>query len=127
MSKSKEFEDKVRQLIYAKWGVKLEEKAVNIGNVAGCEMKFDYVSTTDSKFDGCFAGDAKDYNVKRNFSAEKSGISEYVWLLQKVDAVHKFLVFRGNRQIPESWLRRWRSLAEGIEFYFVEDNELVRL
>jgi hypothetical protein len=117
---SEKFQREVSDLLLQEWGVKLEEQEVPIRNA---KKKFDFVSSAD----GGYVGDAKFLTYAGNASAEMSGISEYVWLLQNVNAVHKFMVFGGDQKIPERWLKRWRSLANDIEFYFFENEKLIRL
>jgi len=117
---SEEFQIKVGDFLLKQWGVKLVEQEVP---VRSAKKRFDFVSSAN----GGYVGDAKLFTYGGNPSSEKAGISEYVWLLQNVDAKHKFMVFGGNRRTPEDWLKRWRSLANDIEFYFFEGENLIRL
>ena len=70
-------------------------------------------------------GDAKRYSMVRGVRippAKFSTISEHVWLLEKIQAERKFLVFGRDKRVPEEWLKRYGHLVEGVEFYFL-DNE----
>ena len=120
MKPSEKFQRDVGDFLLQEWGVKLEEQEVAIRNT---KKKFDFVSSTD----GGYVGDAKLFTYAGNASAEKADISQFVWLLQKVNARHKFMVFGGNRKTPEDWLRRWRSLVNDVDFYFLEDRKLISL
>ena len=120
MKASEEFERDVGHFLLKQWGVKLVKHKVPIRSA---KKIFDFVSSAN----GGYVGDAKLFSYAGNASAEKADISQYVWLLQKVDLRHKFIVFGGNRRTPEDWLRRWRSLADDVEFYFLEGENLIRL
>ena len=113
MRASEEFQIRVGSFLLKQWGVKLVEQEVYIRS---SKKRFDFVSNAD----GGYVGDAKLLTYSGNASAEKADISQYVWLLQKVDARHRFMVSGGNRRTPEDWLRRWRSLADDICLYFFE-------
>lgn len=86
--------------------------------------KWDYVSP-----DMSIVGDAKLYRYAGQASAEKSTISEHVWLLEKLPATcrEKFLFFGGNLGTVMEWLRRWRSLLpQNVRFLYLreEDGEI---
>lgn len=49
-------------------------------------------------------------------------ISETVWLLQQLDTEQTFIIFGNDRRVPETWLERFGPLAEGVEFYFLEED-----
>ena len=96
------------------------------GRPPGVPKQFDFVSP-----DRTAVGDAKYYTLVRGTSlppAKFSVIAEHVWLLEKTDAPHKFLVFGNDQRVPEKWLERYGSLVEDVQFYFLtEQGELERL
>jgi hypothetical protein len=50
-------------------------------------------------------------------------ITHKLWLLEKVHAKRKLLIFGGNKSIPLEWLRRFGSLLDGgVEFYYINGN-----
>jgi len=117
----RQFEDELRHFLKTIWQVDLQERAIQI---KGIRKKFDLVS------DGArprFVGDAKYIKNIPVPAAKFSMIAEYVWLLSHVSAARRFLIFGHDRKIPERWLKRYKSLAQGIEFYFFTGTKLVRL
>jgi len=88
------------------------------GVIPGIPKTFDFLSP-----DHRVVGDAKYFTMVRgegNPSAKLSVISEYVWLLDGVEAEHKFLVFGNDRRVPEAWLRKHRDMVKGVEFLFLD-------
>ncbi|GAB6162996.1 hypothetical protein JCM12298_21560 [Desulfothermus naphthae] len=49
-------------------------------------------------------------------------IAGHVWLLEKVNAKRRFLVFGNQKRVPELWLEKYGNLVYNVEFYFI-DNE----
>jgi hypothetical protein len=89
------------------------------GRVSGVPKLFDCVSE-----DRDIVGDAKFYTLVEGVRlppAKFSIIAEHVWLLEKTAARRKFLAFGNDRRVPEEWLRRYGHLAEGVEFFFIDD------
>jgi hypothetical protein len=85
--------------------------------------RWDYVSADES-----IVGDAKLLSYEGSASAEKSIISEHVWLLEKIPARVKFILFGGNSNTPVDWLRRWRQLLpENILFLYLEGDKVTPL
>ena len=115
----REFESDLRKFLRGLWGVELAERSVLIGAVT---KKFDLVSE-----DKAYVGDAK--YLKNNLvpAAKFSTIAEYVWLLSKTQAKHKFLVFGNDRELPEHWLKRFGSILGDVELYFFAGSDLTRL
>lgn len=110
---AKDFEDLVRRHLSENWQVELQVRQVQLTNT--CAKKFDLVSE-----DWEYIGDAK---YMKNISvpaAKWSTIAEYVWLLEKTTAQHRFLVFGKDREVAVRWLERYGSLVHGIEFYFFD-------
>ena len=116
-----EFESVLKKILYEMRGVRFERRRVKVGD---SEKEFDFVS-----IDGKYIGDAKYYkNTPTGVpSAKLSTISEYVWLLQKTDFEHKFLIFGNDKKVPKMFLKRWGSLAKDVEFYFFDGKTLERL
>ncbi len=88
------------------------------GTIPNVPKEFDLVSP-----DGSIVGDAKYFTMvkgERNPSAKMSVIAEYVWLMEKTRAKHRFLVFGNDRRVPAKWLDKHRHLAEGFEFFFLD-------
>jgi len=89
---------------------------------------FDLVSP-----DGSIIGDAKYFTLvkgQRLPPAKFSVIAEHVWLLEKTDALTRFLVFGNQREVPQFWLKRYGSLVSAVDFYFLTeagDLELLQL
>jgi len=60
--------------------------------------------------------------------AKFSVIAEHVWMLEKIDAATKFLVFGNDKKVPEEWLKRYGKLVRSVKFYFLtEDGKLTEL
>ena len=68
-------------------------------------------------------GDAKYYTLvggERFPPAKFSVIAEHVWLLEKTNATHRFLVFGNDRRVVRGWLDRYGHLAPSVEFFFLD-------
>jgi len=110
-----QFEDLARQVFSQRFGVPLRS-----GQVAGVPKLFDLVSP-----DGDIIGDAKYYtlvNGQHLPPAKFSIIAEHVWLLEKTQATHKFLVFGNDIEVPKRWLARYGHLRGEVVFYFLSDD-----
>lgn len=97
------------------FNVNLNEK-----NPMGFPKKFDMVSP-----DGKFVGDSKFLTLVRGVKLPPAKFMEimgHVWLLEKVNAERKFLVFGNQRRVPEWWLEKYGEFVDNIEFYFIDDN-----
>jgi hypothetical protein len=55
--------------------------------------------------------------------AKFSVIAEYIWLLEKTSATHKFLTFGNDRRVPKEWLRRYGHLVKNVIFYFLNEQK----
>lgn len=122
MLDSAQFEEKVRKFLTEKYRVSFEAKKIKIKGVV--EKNFDLVAS-----DGKHIGDAKFYKSLESGnmpSAKRSTIAEYVWLLEKTNAKHKFLVFGRDEKVPIDWLKRFGSLTN-VKFYFFSENRLEEL
>ncbi len=120
-SSAAEFENSCREIMSQHY-----RKDLKPGAIGGVKKLFDFVSEDKS-----IVGDAKFYTMVRGQGlppAKFSVIAEHVWLLEKIEAKHKFLVFGNDRRVPEEWLRRYGNLVGGVEFYFVDvDGKLEKL
>ena len=90
------------------------------GQVAGVPKQFDLVSA-----DRQIVGDAKYYTLVRGEglpAAKFATIAEYVWLLEKSGARHRFLVFGNDPNVPRWWLRKYGHLVDAVDFYFLHDS-----
>jgi hypothetical protein len=86
----------------------------------GLIKKFDMVS-----LDRQVIGDAKYYSLVNGTKmppAKLSTIAEHVWLLEKIPARHRFLVFGNQIEVPQMWLQRYGHLCPEIEFYFLDND-----
>ena len=109
------FEEQARRVMSGYFGVPLA-----MGKVAGVPKGFDLVS-----LDKQVVGDAKFYTMVNGVGlppAKFATIAEYVWLLEKVTARQKFIVFGNERRVPEEWLKRYGRLLSGIDFYFLHPS-----
>ena len=116
-----DFEVHARRTLEERWGVTLVSRVVTL--LGGVTHSFDLVSP-----DGAIVGDAKYYKDLKPIPAAKlATISEYVFLLHHVRAERQFLVFGQDRAVPERWLKRFSPLLGGVEFWFLEGEDLTRM
>lgn len=109
------FEDLARAAMEAEFGVKLSR-----GAVEGVPKQFDFVS-----HDRSVVGDAKYYTLVGGSGlppAKYATIAEYVWLLEKTSATHRFLIFGNDIRVPKGWIGRYGSLATNVKFYFLHED-----
>lgn len=60
---------------------------------------------------------------RRQFCATRCAIfAENVWLLEKTQAQHNFVVFGNDIEVPKRWLVRYGYLRGDVAFYFLTDN-----
>lgn len=118
---ARQFESAAREAMSRYFGRPLVE-----GSVEGIPKRFDFVSA-----DREIVGDAKFYTLVNGSGdppAKNSVIAEHVWLLEKIHARSKFLVFGNDRRVPEKWLTRYRNLVSNVEFFYLAtDGKLERL
>ncbi|MFX0168271.1 MAG: hypothetical protein ACFE89_02840 [Candidatus Hodarchaeota archaeon] len=109
------FEAKAREVTSEHFGIKLRP-----GLLQKVSKLFDFVSK-----DKTIVGEAKFLSVgKKRFQPAKfSAISEVVWLLEKIQAKHKFIVFGSSNEIPKMWLSRYGALLDDITFYFLDEGK----
>ena len=110
----KQFENHARTWMSQYFGVTLTEK-----NPMGFPKRFDMVSP-----DGTIVGDAKFLTLVHGQKlppAKFMEIAGHVWLLEKTEAVRKFLVFGNQQRVAEWWLEKYGGLKTPVEFFFLDD------
>jgi len=115
ISNWKEFEEFARKIMSKYFGKQLSER-----NPRGFPKKFDMVSANEE-----IVGDAKFLTLvhrEKMPPAKFMEIAGHVWLLEKVNAKRRFLVFGNQKRVPEWWLEKYGNLVHNVEFYFI-DNE----
>lgn len=111
----KKFEDFAREIMSQYFGVDLTERKLK-----GFPKSFDMVSPDEE-----IVGDAKFLTLvhrKKLPPAKFMEIAGHVWLLEKVKAKRRFLVFGNQKRVPEWWLEKYGNLVEGVGFYFIDDK-----
>jgi hypothetical protein len=86
----------------------------------GFPKEFDLVSVNED-----IVGDAKFLTLvhREKFPpAKMMEISGHVWLLEKLNAKKRFLVFGNQRDVPLLWLEKYGNLVHNVEFYFVDER-----
>ena len=115
ISNWREFEEFARKIMSQYFGVRLTEE-----NPVGSPKRFDMVSPNED-----IVGDAKFLTLvhKRDLPPAKfMEIAGHVWLLEKVNAKRRFLVFGNQKRVPEWWLEKYGSLVQNVELYFIDDG-----
>lgn len=111
----REFQEFARGVMSARFGVELRER-----EIPNFPKKFDMVSV-----DFQFVGDAKYLSLvggERTPPAKLMEIAGHVWLLEKVPARRRFLVFGNQREVPELWLKKYQTLLADIALYFLDET-----
>ena len=109
------FQESARTVMSARLGVELSER-----KIPNFPKKFDMVSA-----DFQSVGDAKYLTLvagERRPPAKLMEIAGHVWLLERVPARRRFLVFGNQRQVPELWLKKYQTLLPNVEFYFLDES-----
>jgi len=110
-----EFEVFAQKAMSEYFGVQLSKRSL-----ADFPKRFDMVSP-----DGQIVGDAKFLTLvqgKKLPPAKFMEIAGHVWLLERVAAQRRFLVFGNQRQVPQWWLEKYGALVQTVEFYFLHPN-----
>jgi len=87
-------------------------------NVKVGEKTFDFASP-----DGRVVGELVMIRDRSSPSSYIYNIAGHLWYLEKVQADEKFIIFYGDKSIPQKWLHRFRSLVKNVRFYFIGDGE----
>ncbi|MGH9790466.1 MAG: hypothetical protein ACRD5W_04580 [Candidatus Acidiferrales bacterium] len=106
----KDFAERAREVMNEFFGRPLKPQKI------GGTKIWDYVSP-----DGMVVGDARWFSGA--VPAARAFISEAVWLLEKVGAVQKFVVFGGELEVPRQWLELWATLCPDDIALFYLDNK----
>jgi hypothetical protein len=118
---AREFERKAGTAMAHHFGVPLQQ-----GEVGRVPKRFDFISP-----DRTIVGDAKYMSLVHGIAdppAKFSIIAEHVWLLERTNAAHQFLVFGNDRRVPTRWLERYGALRDRTEFFFLDsDSRLTHL
>jgi len=112
---SVKFEILARKILSKHFGTPLTK-----GKVPKVEKEFDMVS-----LDRNIVGDAKYLTMvkgERLPPAKFSIIAEHVWLLEKISATYKFLVFGNDRRVPQEWLEKYGNLVQNVVFFFLDER-----
>ena len=112
----REFEEFARKIMSEYFGVQLKER-----KPSNFPKKFDMVSDNEDVI-----GDAKFLTLvhgKRLPPAKFMEIAAHVWLLEKVNANKRFLVFGNQKRVSEWWLEKYGNLIRNVEFYFIDNEE----
>ena len=116
-----QFEKSARKTMTQYFGVRLVEK-----NPKAFPKRFDMVSPDET-----IVGDAKFLTLVHGTGfppAKMMEITGHVWLLEKVDAKTRFLVFGNQRDVAEKWLEKYGNLKQNVDFYFLDkDGNLEKL
>ncbi len=111
----KEFQDYAGQIMSKHFSTSFSER-----NPPGFPKKFDFVSN-----DGRIVGDAKYLTLVRGERlppAKFMEIAGHIWLLERVEAYKRFLVFGNQRRVAEWWLEKYGHLTSDVEFFFLDDD-----
>ena len=113
-------EEIAKEVMEKHFGVKLEKKKLNI---FGKYKEFDLVNVEDA-----IVGDVKCYNFKGIPAAEFSAISEYIWLMEKLEQSsgrkwRKFIVGLGNKEIFEKYVKNYNPWLGDVEIYFINEEK----
>ena len=113
--RKKSFEKFAREVMSRHFGVELYPR-----KKADWPKLFDMVSD-----DYQIVGDAKALTMVRGEKippAKFSIIAEHVWMLEKINAKIKFLVFGKDIRVPKEWLKRYGRFVNLVQFYFLSDD-----
>ena len=113
-------EEIAREVMEKHLSVKLEKRKLNI---FGKYKEFDLVNVEEA-----IVGDIKCYTFKGHPTAEFSAISEYIWLMEKLEQSsgrkwRKFIVGLGNREIFEKYVKLYNPWLGDVEIYFIDENK----
>ena len=117
----RDFQDIAQVRMSAYLDIPLEERVP-----PGVPKRFDLVSG-----DFSVVGDAKYLTLVNRVKlppAKFMEIAGHVWLLERTPAKRRFLVFGNQREVPTWWLKKYGTLVQSVEFYFLsQDGSVERL
>jgi hypothetical protein len=106
----KDFVERAREVMVEFYGRPLKPRRI------GGTQFWDYVSS-----DGTIVGDARWFG--QVVPVARAFVSEAVWLLEKVGAVQKFIIFGGEVEVPRQWLELWATLCpEDIHLFYLDNT-----
>jgi len=114
-------EEIAKKVMEEYFGVKLEKRKLNI---FGKYKEFDLVN-----IEKAIVGDVKRYTFRKSTpSAEFSTISEYIWLMEKLEQFtgrkwRKFIVGLGNRSTFETYAKKYGPWIGNVEIYYINENK----
>jgi hypothetical protein len=111
----KEFECLARSRMSQHFQVQLTER-----QPPDFPKRFDMVSE-----DFTIVGDAKFLTLvhgKKLPPAKFMEIAGHVWLLERLVAKERFLVFGNQRRVVEWWLEKYGNLVQTVSFYFLKPD-----
>ena len=120
---STDAEENARGIMSKLLGIKLAKKKLK---VFGKMQEFDLVNE-----EARIVGDVKCYVTKTSSpTAEIDRISAYVWFMEKLESSskskwRKIIVGLGNREIFESYKRRYDAWLGDTEIFFIDDSQKV--
>ncbi|SRR5258706_3823593 len=116
----KEFQDLASREMGKHFGISFRERYPT-----RFPKRFDMVSPDEQ-----IIGDAKYLTLVHGTNLPPVNFMEIagrMWMLEHVPAKHKFLVFGNQRDIVEMWLKKYGTLVETVEFYFLSDDGKLEL
>ena len=113
-------EEIAKEVMEKHFGVKLEKRRLNI---FGKYKEFDLVNVEEA-----IVGDVKRYTFKGHPAAEFSAISEYIWLMEKLEQSsgrkwRKFIVGLGNKEVFEKYVKLYNPWLGDTEIYFIDQDK----
>ena len=114
-----------REIMEGYFKVKLKKRKLNI---FGKYKEFDLVNVERG-----IVGDVKCYKFRgSNPSAEFSSISEYVWLMEKLEQStgkrwRKFIVGMGNKEVFEKYAKLYGPWLGDLEIYFINEGKKLEI
>lgn len=107
------FEQMARKIFSKRYGNVLEEHKADL-----LPQIFNCVSA-----DGTIIGNANWCEPgNRQTGSEATTIAGYVWMLEHIPAITRFLAFGRDRSVPVTWLQHYGNLVRTVEFFFVTDD-----
>lgn len=92
-------------------------KKLGYGQISTIPKSFNLVSA-----DQTIVGHAEQFTLARDREfpqARFSTIAEIIWLLEKVNALHRFMVFGEEQDVPDIWIKKFGHLVRGVDLYFI--------
>jgi len=119
-----------------KWNIFQKKATIRMSKKFNCNLSEKKCKNHPKKFDMVSAdknivGDAKYLSLVRGKEyppAKMMEICGHVWLLEKITAENKFLIFGNQKEVATLWLKKYGHLNKKIDFYFLNSkNRLLKL